>query len=261
VMTLVSDRAINYAGWRFGYLVLAAPALIIVIPMVLLLVRTRPERGERQTVAQAATALPGLEVGAAIAGRSFWLMSLGVLCFAVAVSGANLHTVPYLIGIGYGPERAAFVLSVLLAFGGAGKLVMGWIADRIGGRRALSVNLLGMAVGIGMLMAARHQVALILFVAVYGFTVGAPLALIPVVMAESLGLKRFGSLFGLLGIFHTTGAAVGPLIAGRIFDLSGSYHSAFELFVVLLTVGGAAVLGCAPLPAEQAPPTRATAQA
>jgi MFS family permease len=153
------------------------------------------------------------------------------------------------------------VLSAVLAVGGAGKLAMGWVADRIGGRRALSVTMIAMAVGVAMLMGARHQLALILFVAVYGFTVGAPLALIPILMAESLGLKRFGSLFGLLGIFHTAGAAMGPLIAGRIFDLSGSYHAALELFVVLLAIGAAAVLGCTPLPAEHAPSIPVTASA
>src|SRR5260370_11244179 len=133
VMTLVSDRAIRFAGWRFGYLVLAAPAFVIVIPLVLLLVRTRPERGEGLTGAEAAGALAGLEVGEAVAGRSFWLMALGVLCFSFSVSGTNLHAVPYLIGIGYAPARAAVVLSSVLAFRGLGKLVIGAIASRIGG--------------------------------------------------------------------------------------------------------------------------------
>src|SRR5271167_820633 len=77
VMTLVSDRAIRFAGWRFGYLLLAAPAFVIVIPMVLLLVRTRPQDSERLTVAEAASALPGLEVGEAVVGRSFWLRRSG----------------------------------------------------------------------------------------------------------------------------------------------------------------------------------------
>lgn len=251
VMTLVSDHAIRFAGWRFGYLVLAAPVFIIVIPLVLLLVRTRPAQAEDVSVAAAATALPGVEVGAAMAGRSFWLMSLAVMCFSLSVSGTNLHVVPYLIGIGYGSARAAMVLSIVLAFGAAGKFLIGWVADKIGARAALSANLLGIALGIGLLTAAGHRLSLVAFVAVYGLTFGGPLALIPLVIAEIMGLKRFGSLSGLIGIFHTAGAAIGPLTAGRIFDLNGSYSSAFELFVVLLIVGSTALLGCAPLPAEE----------
>ena len=251
VMTLVSDRAIRFEGWRFGYLVLAVPAFIIVIPMVLMLVRTRPERGDGSTVAQAATALPGLEVGAAVSGRSFWLISAAVLCFSLAVSGTNLHAVPYLIGIGYAPARAAVVLSLVLAFGAAGKLLIGWIADKIGPRTALSATLFGMALGIGLLTGAGHRLPLIGFVVIFGLTVGAPLALIPLVAAESLGLKRFGTLYGMVGIFHTAGAAIGPVVAGRIFDLKGSYSPAFELFGVLLLIGSVAILGCAPMPAEE----------
>ncbi|MGO9056366.1 MAG: MFS transporter [Candidatus Binataceae bacterium] len=261
VMTLVSDRAIRFDGWCFGYLVLALPAFIIVIPLVLMLVRTRPERGDGLTVAQAATALPGLEVGAAVSGRSFWLMSAAVLCFSLSVSGTNLHAVPYLIGIGYAPARAAVVLSLVLAFGAVGKLLIGWIADKIGARMALSANLFGMALGIGLLTGAGHRLPLIGFVVIFGLTVGAPLALIPLVTAESLGLKRFGTLYGMVGVFHTAGAAVGPVVAGRIFDLNGSYWPAFELFVVLLLIGSVAILGCAPLPVDEPAATPVAAQA
>ena len=261
VMTLVSDRTITLMGWRFGYLVLAAPVVLIVVPMILVFVRTRPHRGPSSTMAQAAAALPGMEVGAALSCRSFWMLAAATLCFAVAVSGTNLHSVPYLIGIGYAPARAAFVLSVLLALGGMGKLVIGWIADRIGARPALAVSLLGMAAGVSLLTGARSRFPLIGFVMVYGLSFGAPLALLPMVMAESMGLKRFGSLYGLIGFFHTVGSATGPVIAGRVFDLRGSYSYAFESFVVLLIIGSVAALGCAPLPAEEATATRLSARA
>jgi MFS family permease len=174
-----------------------------------------------------------------------------VLCFSFSVSGTNLHAVPYLIGIGYAPARAALVLSLVLACGAMGKLLIGWIADRIGGRLALAATLFGMALGIAMLTGARDRLPLVGFVAVFGLTVGAPLALIPLVAADSLGLKRFGTLYGLVGVFHTLGAAVGPVIAGRIFDVTGSYAFAFETFVVLLLLGSAAVMGCVPLPAAE----------
>jgi MFS family permease len=188
-------------------------------------------------------------------------MALGVLCFSFSVSGTNLHAVPYLIGIGHPPARAALVLSLVLACGAMGKLLIGSIADRIGGRLALAATLFGMALGIAMLTGARYPLPLLGFVAVFGLTVGAPLALIPLVAAESLGLKRFGTLYGLVGVFHTLGAAVGPVAAGRIFDVTGSYSFAFETFVVLLVVGSTAILGCAPLPAAQpqAPPFAARA--
>jgi MFS family permease len=250
VMTLVSDHAIRAAGWRFGYLMLAVPVFAIVVPAVLVIVRTRPDAGAG-SIAEQAAVLPGMDVGAAVTGRSFWMLSAATLCFAVAVSGTNLHAVPYLIGAGYAPAKAAFALSVMLAFGGIGKLMIGSIADRIGARIGLAASLLGMAMGITLLTAARHQLPLAGFVTVYGLSFGAPLALLPLVMADSMGLKRFGSLYGLIGFFHTAGAALGPVLAGHIFDLRGSYSYAFETFVMLLIIGSAAALACAPLPAGE----------
>jgi MFS family permease len=261
VMTLVSDRAIHLMGWRAGYLVLAAPVFVVVVPMILVFVRTRPGHGEVTTTARAGAALPGIEVGAALNSRSFWMLAAATLCFAVAVSGTNLHSVPFLIGIGYAPARAAFAMSLLLALGGIGKLAIGWIADRIGPRPALAMSLLGMAAGISLLPGARYHLPLFGFVAIYGLTFGAPLALLPLVMAESMGLRRFGSLYGLIGFFHTVGSATGPVIAGRVFDLRGSYSYAFETFVVLLVIGSVAALGCAPLPVQSASAPPAAAKA
>ena len=82
------------------------------------------------------------------------------------------------------------------------------------------------------------------FVVVYGLSVAAPLMLLPLLTAESLGLKRFGLLVGYAGVAQTVGAALGPLVAGRIFDQSGSYTSAFELFIVINLLGAVAAWTC-----------------
>ena len=61
--------------------------------------------------------------------------------------------------------------------------------------------------------------------------------LLPLLTAESLGLKRFGSISGLTGLAQTFGAALGPLVSGRIFDLTNSYTTAFELCIVVNLLG------------------------
>ena len=247
VMTLVASRAIEQGGWREGYLALALPIVAIVIPLVAITVRTRPASGTGATVAEAASALPGLEVDAALRVRSFWLVGLAQFCFAFAASGTNLHAIAYFIGIGYGAARAALIMSLVLGIAGAGKLVMGLLADRIGARRALAANFVLCAGGMVSLLFAGDAAAAAAFILVYGFTVGAPLTLVPLVMADSLGLRRFGSLSGLLGLFNVLGASAGPVVAGRVFDLTHSYAPAFEAFALALVLGAAASAGCVPL--------------
>jgi len=65
-------------------------------------------------------------------------------------------------------------------------------------------------------------------------------------VAESLGRRRYGVLGALTGIAGTLGATIGPVVAGRIFDLTGSYVNAFELFIVLDAIGAVAAFACQP---------------
>jgi len=73
----------------------------------------------------------------------------------------------------------------------------------------------------------------------------------PMVMAESLGLGRLGSVMGITGMFATVGAAFGPVLAGHIFDVSGSYNTAFILFVAMWLAASASIFGCQPLSAVE----------
>ena len=70
------------------------------------------------------------------------------------------------------------------------------------------------------------------------------MALIPLLTMESLGLKHYGSLGGVLRIAEATGAVLGPLTIGRIFDLTNSYGPAFGLSILCAIVGLVATLGC-----------------
>ncbi len=81
----------------------------------------------------------------------------------------------------------------------------------------------------------------------YGTMSGAPLALIPMVIAESFGLRRFGSVSGLTGICITLGGAAGPIVGGLIVDRGIGYWAVFVLFADVLAAGAVAALGCAPL--------------
>ncbi len=256
VMTIVAGYVIAHSGWRVGYLAMGIPMIVIVIPAVFFLVRTRPqsEQGEsiHTSAAEQAKSLPGLEVNAALRTRSFWLIGAAQFCFAFAAAGALVHLVPYLIGIGYAATMAALVMSLVFGLTSLGKLVMGTFADRVSGRTALAVNFVIGAVGFLLVLDARSTPALIAFVLLFGLTLGAPLVLVPMLITESLGLRRFGTLAGLTGIAQTLGAAIGPVVAGRLYDLTRNYAHAFLLFVAMLIVGAVASYGCRSLASEHA---------
>lgn len=265
-MTLVSNWVIARGGWRAGYVALALPMIIVVAPVVLLMVRTRPDGAPASAPGHAgpaapAAVVPGLELREAFRTRSFWMISAAQFLFACAVGGSGLHLIAYLVGLGYTATVAAGVLSAIFFLTSIGKLAMGMFADRVSARAALTANYASAMIGLAAILAAERVVPLAVYVLFYGFTVGAPLVLMPMVMAESLGLRRLGSVMGISGMFATAGYAAGPVIAGRMFDVSGSYVTAFALFVVMCLLAAVSIFGCLPLASEQSRLERTAAAA
>ena len=148
------------------------------------------------------------------------MISAAQFFFAAVAAGAGLHLITYLTELGYTPSFAAGTASLVLVFAAFGKLGMGLFADRVSARIALTFNFLVACVGMILIFGAARTAVLIPFVLIFGLSLGAPLVLIPMLVAESLGLKRFGSIGGIAGIFNTIGAFVGPVGAGKIYDLN-----------------------------------------
>jgi len=80
----------------------------------------------------------------------------------------------------------------------------------------------------------------------------APLVLMP--MPKRLRYEHFGSIAGASGVCHTIGAAIGPIGAGRIYDLTGSYSYALDLFVTACILGALATLASFSPESEQSRP-------
>ncbi|MFZ1889124.1 MAG: MFS transporter [Candidatus Binataceae bacterium] len=252
-MIAVGNVAIlHFGGWRAGYVALGLPMIVVVIPLILIMIRTRPPETREMSVQASADALPGFELGEAIRTRSFWMISAAQFLYSCVAAAAGLHLVSYLIGLGYTETFGAGMASLALMLAAGGKLIMGALSDRVSARVALSANFIVQGIAMILALTIGRGVMMPIFMLLFGLSLGAPLVLIPLLTADSMGLKRFGSIGGIAGVFNTIGAAVGPVMAGRIFDVSGSYVPAFEIFAVLCGLGVIVTLACRPLAAEQA---------
>jgi MFS family permease len=245
-MTSFASYVIAIAGWRTAYTVLAIPLLVLVIPIVLLIVRTRPVARTTVDGSQRAASVEGLSRSEAIRGRSFWLIGFTYFIYLMGVGLGVVHFVPNLIGLGMSARRAAAIFSVAMLVSTLGKPVMGILADRLNARVALAIALLSLSCAFLLLTEASHPLVLIPLVIFYGIGVGAPVALVPMLMAESVGLKAFGTLVGLMGIFGMLGTATGPMFAGRIFDVTGVYTAAFIMTSIFLFIAAILPFGSIP---------------
>ena len=255
VMTPIANYAIAARGWQFGYLMIAVPMAVITIPLLIAFVRTRPaSEPEPERLASepappppAPIELPGLEVGEALRTRSMWLITIVQFLFASLFAGLGQHFIAYLIDIGYSADVSARVVSLTFIFTTFGSLLSGPMADRVNARQATALTWIVTAVAVFALLGATHFSALMVYAVLVGVVGGAFGVLLPLLMLESLGIRRFGSLMGLAGVFSTLGYAAGPVITGRIHDLTGSYTLALWLFIGVSIFCMLACLACRPL--------------
>jgi MFS family permease len=128
-----------------------------------------------------------------------------------------------------------------------GNVFFGWLGDKVRSRFALSASLFGIALAVLLLLGATAIPALAVFIVIYGIAHQGPVFGVPLTVAESLGLRRFGSLSGMIGFVSTLAGSLGPVAAGRLFDATGSYRAPFTMFLVSLIIATILPLGCVPL--------------
>ena len=189
-----------------------------------------------------------MEVAQAMRTRSFWMIVAGAVSLSAGRRGAFVHMVAYLSGIGYGDTAAALSAQrLVMFFATLGQPLMGVVADRIGGRGALALAFGLLALSLAMLLAATQLVALGLFVLIFGLIVAGPIVLSPLVVAESLGVKRYGSLMGLVGFPFTLGLAMRSAGGGRdLRSHRGAMRARSNCARRLRVVGVVASLRCVP---------------
>ena len=228
--------------------------LVIVVPLVLFVVRSRPaptiDSADLAGARVETVVVPGVELAEAFRSRSFWLIAIAEFFYACAIGGTLVHLVVYLIGTGYTATLSTSSLSMIYLMSTVGKLSLGPSADRLSPRIVLALVFAGAALGTILLLAAGSAAMLAGFILLVGIASGSPLVLLPLVFIQSLGLKRLGSMQGAAGILATIGAAIGPVAAGRIFDVSGSYAVAFGTFAAMWLAAALAIYACIPLEQE-----------
>jgi MFS family permease len=87
------------------------------------------------------------------------------------------------------------------------------------------------------LATAREAWALYLFTMTFGITQGGMGAAESPLVAEIFGLKSHGFIYGFVGFGFTIGAAIGPWLAGYLFDVMKSYQIAFAICAALGVIG------------------------
>jgi MFS family permease len=241
---------IAHWGWRVAQEWLAVPCFLVGVPSTLLFITTRPPIAGTQSASQEIKRLPGLELKQGLATASFWKLLAVQILFSLGFGAVFLHIIEYLIGVGYTPQQAALISSLQTLESGVGVVALGALADRTGARPVLAVSMVVLAGGIAALLGAASKVysapMVIAFVLFWGTTATSINTLLPILIAETLGLRRLGSFSGLIHFGSAIAQALGPLLSGILFDMTGSYTRSFEIGITLAFVTGMLVMTVRP---------------
>jgi MFS family permease len=184
----------------------------------------------------------GAAFGPVLRSRSFYLLAAGSMCSIAAVGGANQHLKLFLgLDQGYAQGEATRIISLVLACSIAGRLLMGWLADRWPTRRVMLLIYLLVAAAIPLLYAAASRPAMYLFAAMFGLGLGGEYLIIPLMAAELFGVAVLGRVMGLIVTADGVAEAVSPMLVGYLRDANGSYGAGFAVLVAVALAGAVAI--------------------
>jgi predicted MFS family arabinose efflux permease len=234
-------------GWRSAVMAVAGSAAALILPAALFVVRD-PRPGEVAAAAPAvagdAQALPGrdLDLGAAVATRSFWLLAFVLFAFFFYFIAMIEHTVAYLTDIGFSKVEAAGGFGFALGLGVWSKLGAGFLSDRVPSRTAMAVDYAVMTASSILVFFVGSPGLLTVFLVAYGVSVAARDVVYPMIVAECFGVAYLARIYGALMLALLPGGAFGPIFAAWVFDRYGDYGPAFAVFAAVNLVALAAIL-------------------
>ena len=255
IMAPVTQGIINGYGWRQAWFFFGILALSVAI-LPWLFLRRLPEdlgllpdgdgraKGDRPS-ADAPPPQPrrrptevNLTLGQAVRTASFWVLCLMVAVTLMATTGVTFNMSPHFTDVGVSESAAAVAISIFTLFQAPSVFLWGFVADRLGAKRALLGVLLNLAIGTWLIARAHSPTAAYLGSAVFGAGFGGIMLAMDVVWADFFGRRHLGNIRGASLAFQLVGNASGSIIAAMLYDWKGSYDYAFKLII------GALLLSC-----------------
>jgi MFS family permease len=226
----IVQHLVETQGWRTAYGVLAV-VCAVTLPLLALALRPRPPAAVAGVSPQAAAASTGSSGPAQpfglSPGRAQALLCVAGLACCVAMSMPQVHIVAYCGDLGYGAARGAQMLSLMLAFGIASRLISGLICDRIGGLRTLLLGSVLQGVALLLFIPFDSMTSLFIISALFGLFQGGIVPSYAIIVREHFPPAEAGARVGTVLMFTMLGMALGGWLSGQVFDWTGSYTAAF----------------------------------
>ena len=229
--------------WRITTHYLALIALLLICPLAWLILRRQPPEisnpvarkssGDDNSAPPPPQELRLWSTREILSTRNFWLPVIALLPLSMAFGGVQFNLAAYAQDLGNSLSQSAWLISLLSLSMIVGKLFFGFMSDRFDHRWLYWIAAALMSMTLILLQKEPAYLMLMTCSVLTGLSTGGLLPLMGAIYSHRFGARSFGRVMGLVTMFITIGG-FGPLVAGAVFDATGSYDAAFLFFLAVL---------------------------
>jgi MFS family permease len=227
---------ITAVGWRAAYALLGIGSGLLTLLAAVTVRLPRgveagligpidPSQTERRR--GPASALEGVTLRAALADPRQWLINVAWFLLGGLALMISVHVVPFARDQGLSLAAASLALSTYGVGSVTGRLVSGAVSDRLGPHTTLRIGFGLQIVALAALLWLPSRELLMLGLGLFGAGFAAADTMITRIVPDVFGLRAIGGIMGILNLGWRTGAALGPAVAGFVYDVTGSYTVPF----------------------------------
>ncbi len=232
---LIGNYLIPNLGWRNTYLVMAFILLVIMLPLLLFVFKDYPHQkgllpygqeeakvmGDNGSKTEGAT---GLNLREVLGTPAFWIVAFTFAVYGMSVTAALQNQVSILTEQGFAATSAVAAIGIAGLFSAVGKLLFGYLCDHINPKYAVAISSAMIGFSLVTMIQVRSRAHLWLYAVLIGLGMGGWAPNLAMLSANYFGLKHYGVVLGTLYLVFNVGEGIGPMVAGFVYDQSGSYH-------------------------------------
>ena len=250
IFPLLATALIEALGWREALAAMGVGLGLLIGPVAWVLVGrpeqigSAPDGGPGPVEAPRESLEDGsvvLTTGALLRDRNFWAITTTIGFAYCPASVLLAHLVPYATDLGISPARAAIVMSGYAFAGGGGRVLFGWLSDRIDKRLVCWIVLAWLGLSWLGLLGRPSFSGLLAAAVAAGMAMGGITPLWGALTGAAFGRGIFGRVMGLMNLLMLPFSIAGAPVAAYLFDRTGSYQLAFTSFLAFFVLGGISI--------------------
>jgi MFS family permease len=252
----IASNLISVFGWRQTFWVMAAIALVLVLPFTLFVIKNKPEDigltaygsesaetagGSSENTKKPAAVLTGITANEVWSQPAFYLIIIGAISVAFTAA-TQIHVANFAIVSGISAAQSGFFVSACSIGMICGNPVLGYLNDRIGIARASAVFcLLGIAAGIVGTISAGNMPLVFATVFLLGMATALLSVEMPLIVKATFGLKDFNNIYSRIMMVNSFLISVSVVVSASLYDMLGNYNYVFYAVAVIQFIFGVVV--------------------